>query len=363
CGKCDKALSKHKCSCDERFCDNCFVWHQNRFPIHRKVGGKVERAWKWATGKIGAVADGLSVKHVFEQDEGAKWFGLHIEENSRGVRVAGIVETHRFSSLAEKSIHASSESPSRQFPNLISFVGDTGSGKSTLIRSLIWCSAQSKGEDDVDKFDAPVPCLSSGAEAMTSTTGEVNLYSDPATFGTGEPRFYVDCEGTLAIEPMASRYQDKWHRTGRQYTFETVDGKDIDRETAVQKIYPRFLYISSDVICLVTRNPRSRVNTVLTLLEWSEAGAHHTVNQYALPAAVIVLNAPPIEDERWVSDDLDALTDDFFKQVDKELKENKKLRKKAKKKGDETMKELISRNFSSIHVHYIPDSKWGRCST
>lgn len=164
---------------------------------------------------------------------------------------------------------------------------------------------------------------------MTSTTGEVNLYPDPATSGTHTPRLYVDCEGFQGIAPLASRYQDKWHSKGRQYIIEAADGEAVDRTAAVKSIYPKFLYIFSDVICVVNRNARLRTQTALQLLEWSEAGAHHSVNQSALPAAIIIVNAPPADNERWISDNLDAMTEDFFRGIDLELEENNALRRRA----------------------------------
>lgn len=109
------------------------------------------------------------------------------------------------------------------------------------------------------------------------------------------------------------------------------NGKIVDRSTAVKEIYPRFLYIFSDVICLVTRNPKAWAETALKLLEWSDIGAHNTVNQYVLPAAIIVLNQRTIEDKRWISADLGAATEDFFAVVEKEIEGNNKLRAMASK--------------------------------
>ena len=169
---------------------------------------------------------------------------------------------------------------------------------------------------------------------MTSTSGEVNLYSDPATFGTNTPILYADCEGFQGIHPMAAKYQDKWYRKGRQYLVHALEGQDaVDRTTAVQDIYPKFLYIFSDVICIVCRNSNLRTQTAIRLLEWSEAGAKNSLNHSALPAAIIIINAPGEEHARWTSDDLDAMTNDFFNGIDSELEENNTLRRKASEVG------------------------------
>jgi len=68
------------------------------------------------------------------KDEGAKWFGLVVEKSGQD-RIVRIVETPRFSNLIEDSMHSTSNSPSRQYPGIVSFVGDTGAGKSTLSKT------------------------------------------------------------------------------------------------------------------------------------------------------------------------------------------------------------------------------------
>ena len=58
---------------------------------------------------------------------------------------------------------------------------------------------------------------------------------------------------------------------------------------------------------------------------------HNTVSQYVLPAAIIILSQPTIEDKRWISADLGAATEDFFDVVEKEIEGNNKLRAMASK--------------------------------
>jgi hypothetical protein len=189
----------------------------------------------------------------------------------------------------------------------------------------------SSRSEAIDNLEAPIPGVRSGSAACLPTTGEVNLYVDPRTFGKKHPQFFADCEGMLGGEPVASQHQKEWFRDGRKYLLESKDGKSIDRKTAVMTIYPRFLYIFSDIICMVTRNQKAWADSAVKLLEWSQVGAHNTVNQYALPALIIVLNGPTIENEAWVSDDQDAATRDFFMAIEKEISENATLREMANK--------------------------------
>ena len=196
------------------------------------------------------------------------------------------------------------------------------------VRSLIMKANEYAG---IEGIEAPVPGARGGSAAVFATTGEVNLYADPATFGTKYPRMFVDCEGMLGGEPASAQHQKEWSNHGRRYLLRSKDGKEIDRKTAVLNIYPRFLYIFSDVICMTTRNQKAWADSAVKLLEWSKVGAHNTVNQYALPALVIILNGPTIENEAWISNDLDSATRDFFAAVEKEIDENTTLREMAKK--------------------------------
>ncbi|KAF2683587.1 hypothetical protein K458DRAFT_304017 [Lentithecium fluviatile CBS 122367] len=353
CEKCEELAGVVKCSCGARFCEQCFITkHLVRNPKHKHGGtSKTDKAWAWISGAISTLTDTSSRATQFEQDQNTKWFGLHVQKTDANDRVTRLVETSRFSSLVEASMHFDHGSPRRQFPSITSFVGETGGGKYTLVRSLIFSSRMSSA---IDALEAPIPGVRSGSAACLPTTGEVNLYLDPHTFGTRHPQLFADCEGMFGGEPAAAQHQNEWFRGGKRYLLESKDGKPIDRKTAVMTIYPRFLYIFSDVICMVTRNQKAWADSAVKLLEWSQVGAHNTVNQYALPALIIVLNGPTIENEAWISDDQDAATRDFFAAIENEINEDVTLRTMASKHGDKSMKELLLRNFSSVHVHYIP---------
>ncbi|KAI1634568.1 hypothetical protein F4809DRAFT_665344 [Biscogniauxia mediterranea] len=348
CEICEETLGVVKCSCSAEFCETCFTnKHIRRHPKHKRGSRNSEGAWSWISSPFTNLADRTFRAKWFEKDEVTKWFGLHIS----GSREAVLVDTARFLRLTASSASYRQDSPRRQFPSITSFVGETGSGKSTLIRSLIYLA---NGSGSVEAIEAPVPGFQSGSYICKSTTGEVNLYSDPRSFGTESPLFYADCEGMNGTEPVAALFQKDWSKYGNKYELKPKDGKPIDRAAAVMTIYPSFLYLFSDVICMTTRNPKAWVDSVARLLQWSQIGARNTVNQYALPALIIVLNGPNIENEAWISDDRDAATEDFFMAISSEIRENATFMEMASKHGDKTMKELLLRNFSSVYVHYIP---------
>jgi hypothetical protein len=184
--------------------------------------------------------------------------------------------------------------------------------------------------DEFENLEAPVPGAHHDSSLCSSTTGEVNLHLDTSTFGSRFPQFFADCEGLLGTEPAAAEHQKDWARHGRRYLIEGKHGKPMDCKTAVMTLYPRFLYIFSDVVCMVTRNQKAWAHAAVQLLEWSLVGARNAVNQFALPALVIILNGPSICNEAWVSDPNRA-TEDFFASIQNEIGENITLRAMAEK--------------------------------
>jgi hypothetical protein len=115
------------------------------------------------------------------------------------------------------------------------------------------------------------------------TSGDVHLYSDPATYYSATPMLYADCEGLDGGEnvPRGARYKVRddappqaarasssrndpsfrkkirkvAHSSQRDITWATTP-ETRKREYAVTQLYPRLLYTFSDVVVFVLRNPK-----------------------------------------------------------------------------------------------------------
>lgn len=186
----------------------------------------------------------------------------------------------RFADLATSSHqhlfkHRGTLAGSRQLdtncvPNLVSFVGQTGAGKSTLIKMLVHFN-QWSGQNE--KFPSPVPGIT-GRDLPTSE--DVHLYADPLTAGLENPILFADSEGLdggerepLAASLRKTREREEAeslasesdysspHRTHTEREVLWMDSKTKrTRQFAATQLYPRILFAFSDVVVFVHRNPR-----------------------------------------------------------------------------------------------------------
>ena len=350
------------------FCKNCWdkcpPHKQQRHGRRRNFGLPHEKSNPGVARKIFETLQSernleqQTLLHV--QDEDASWFGTGKDMDSGDMVFQ---DFGRYPRLME--MHSSARRRTK-FPALVSFVGQTGAGKSSLIRLLIESLAPVNAVPQV-------PVVGSTLHADLPTSGDVHLYPDLSTFESDQPILYADCEGLDGGErkPMGARRDkksnDENHRTTsftkhlrkqhhtceREIMWADTPSK-MSRDYHVRHLYPRLLFTFSDVVVFVMKNPRVIENTIEQLINWAAAALETSSNQPSLPHAIIVLNAfdNASDPNLW---DVDASTIDLMERVSRAVHQNHNMRKFAefwRERGRqiETVETLLLSYYSSVRV-------------
>ena len=281
CDQCEEyGLERSYCNaCDFSFCQRC--WDQNLQHRKKKLApGAVphEKTDQSVARKIKRILDHkpseTEQEELHKHDEATGWFGILREEGELPLfqdygRFARLLtETATLQARTPLSATSSGSRRDSRYPSLTSFVGQTGAGKSTVIKLMV--DLQNMHDED---FATPVPGIV-GKDDPTSD--DVHLYLDPRSCVSEVPILYADCEGLEGgeREPLAARFRKKdkpmrgarvksverrirdlQHTSEHELAWATTPVKR-SREFAVTHLYPRLLYTFSDVVVFVLRNPR-----------------------------------------------------------------------------------------------------------
>ncbi|KAM7215074.1 hypothetical protein V8F06_009528 [Rhypophila decipiens] len=367
------------------FCDGCWgtqLAHKPRRVVeglpHEKIISEVYHRLQGVF-RQDRTSDEQHNLHVSDID--TTWFGVVKDESGRPGSNPFLRHENRFMEIMRES--QKGKYPER-FPQLVSFVGHTGAGKSTIIKLLI-----SRAEADIQSqrqgFHVPVTGLSND---NISTTGDVHLYSDPTTYWNQTPLLYADCEGlsggenvplgTITKQKVAKAKAAKSGTTPlrSKRVRKTVDAtvatgrmlkrlawadnsRTQSRQHSVKELYPRILYTFSDVIVFVLRESRTFQTEVLPLLvEWARSSIDKSVNQPTLPHIVVALNATDnmVDANQW---DTNFATTKLLEDVRESVNQVPDLQRTVEQlryDGMEipTTKELLEFYYSSITVIRVP---------
>lgn len=188
-------------NCGAQFCRLHWAeqWvHQNKTEQRLKDGVPHEKTDPWLAKNIELIIEpSMSQEEqnrLHQADDDTTWFGVIPDK-------AGKLMFHDFGRYEHVSLQSRFQEKSSQFPSLVSFVGTTGAGKSTLIKGLVKLTSLG------DSKNPQTPIVGLVQNQHVPTSGEVHLYFDPSTCNTNRPLLYADCEGLGggSREPMASR--------------------------------------------------------------------------------------------------------------------------------------------------------------
>lgn len=266
--------------------------------------------------------DPIRQQILHEQDRVAQWFTIKVDSSSTSAPRLSV--TDRFRQLCDPGVSGSKWSK-RQYPGFVSFIGNTGIGKSTLLRAMILMGqvdpsgaayerdeAGGKWKTKINGFrgvlarNAQGPVSRSAClENLTDPTSfGVHLYRDVATSISSDgkmdesrnyedtPILFADCEGfraghattnaeRSALPPLLN-FVSESPITAASYGKHGKEGVDL--------FYARFLYTISDVVVFVMTGDTELYPSMQKLLEWAASAVHRSVNHLPHKTLVIVRN-------------------------------------------------------------------------
>ncbi|KAK0631476.1 hypothetical protein B0T14DRAFT_3900 [Immersiella caudata] len=316
--------------------------------------------------------DAKKREDLHREDENTAWFGIERPNNSSPLLLQDYGRLNDFLNdwEAKKDPSISPSGPST--PSLVSFVGQTGAGKSSLVKLLIDFASK----DKQPRYSTPVI---GSRTAHLPTSEDVHLYLDPRTASANHPILLADCEGLDGgdREPVGARLAVKFRKEDEQFArnndeffkrkrvvyhcplkWSVKEGKAGSRGTAVTHIYPRLLYAFSDVVVYVLMNHRVIEKVFEKLISWATNAIETSSNQPILPHAIIVLNAS-VNDNYEGFWDSELNTKEILASVSQVLGTNEKMKRwaeswRSRGKKIESLHDLVLCYYSSIEIIRVP---------
>lgn len=303
---------------------------------------------------------------LHQEDRKAIWFiaepGKEITtgDNQDGTvrRTGTLYVTGRLNNiLAEKTLP--DEHRRLRFPALVSFIGETGAGKSTLIRALIKESSNKVERTDGQKpeFETPVVQTSSPDNLTHPTSSGVHLYKDPRTAALSHPMLFADCEGFNAGGISAASFPKDLATDKNILAKFPMTASSYTTSTNIEDLYAMSLYTFSDCVCFVIRNGQTAAKSMERLLLWAVKGSGTAIHTLPQKSLILILNAPPSQHTEHFMDEK-KLRDIFLDEHLTFWNDNPVLSnicRSAFRNTPVTAEKLVHLYFSTVNVLYIPD--------
>ncbi|KAL9044870.1 MAG: hypothetical protein Q9214_002025 [Letrouitia sp. 1 TL-2023] len=361
-------------------------------------------------------ADNEVQTKLHEKDRKAEWFTVNsgsLEDSEPTVQI-----TDRFRKLCDAR-YVNNMSNSEQCPSIVSFIGTTGAGKSTLVNAVSvmgQIELQSSSENprsrsstiesmlrpsnlpkvEQTRRNGPVTRSGNPLRAAEPTSTGVHLYLDPGVTKVSYladqerelvPMLYADCEGfrgTNETNAERSVYSQST-RLSRRLSLSSQGGppsrmnsnakRNICDELEItlpeikdagkageELYYARFLYAFSDVIVFVTNNDQQLHKDLQDLLEWAASAVHKTINHLPRKTLIVVQNMPARHNPDYYSESFHKQS--LFGSLTK-LWEKSRVLSAFKKRHDKqsivregeihTNEQFLNIFFQSVEVCYVPN--------
>lgn len=332
-----------------------------------------------------------SVLH--EQDRIAQWFTIKSDVPGKGPPSLNV--TDRFRHLCNPGA-LPNEYTSRQFPGFVSFIGDTGMGKSTLLKAMILMGYLDPSGTKYRLDDAQLEqriaglrnSLGQTAYGPVSRSAVVSHMTDPTSFGVhlyrdiavptsnqtegnqislDRPILFADCEGFRAGLALTNAEKADAKISQTLITDEPITANSYGKngKDGIDLFYARFLYTISDVIVVIMSGDTEVFPDMQRLVLWAASAVYRSVNHLSEKTLIIVRNMAALDDESLNSSEtlkesllgenlaplwtgspvLEAFVEDFNK---KQKTQNRQIH---------TNDELLHKFFSKVRCCNIPNAK------
>ncbi|KAK0798267.1 hypothetical protein LTR75_009566 [Friedmanniomyces endolithicus] len=266
-------------------------------------------------------------------DAASAWFGVQHDGSGKAL----LCDYGGFDSLMT-SISSTRSPETSLSPNLISVIGETGVGKSTLIKLLIDLNAEK-----ARKYATPIT-RNTGHEALTTST-DVHVYLGPHESQTEAPILFADCEGSDAGEHELAR-----SRTKPEMRKDRSDGHTQLGNARLKSATKREWQWTSEI------SSQSLESTLERLITWGSAA----LMQPSLPSAIVALNGSDhiATEGSW---DVDTTTSQCLNTLSRAFQTNVQFRRDAQTRRNrgqriESLQDLLLCYYSSFRVVHIPVS-------